>query len=275
MNIPEKSVIILNMDNVYTPLDNKTIKLQARTYIRGRLWQFWSLLLVISLIEMAANYIPELIFGRSINEIGAILTGAAENIPKEISYSSFAWYYVLNIVLTLLLMPLNVGFSQNTLLWTRGVDEDKWKVLFSGFTSAKAFFKTIGTVLLYTILCSLWAILLVVPGIIKGIAYSMYPYILRDEPELSVWQTLKKSDEIMKGYKGRFFTLMLSFIGWIILGAFTFGILYVWLVPYMQMSAVKFYDEVRRSYYNGADPARPVVNEETPSDENESDDVTL
>lgn len=247
-----------NMDNFYTPLDNKVIKSNARDFIRGRLWMFWSVLLVVGIIESLANSLPQWIFGDRLSNLSDIIAGNPDNIPKEISSSVFGWYYVLNVLITIVLIPLNIGVAQNVLAWSRGEDVNKWKVLFGGFNSAKIFFKQVGVVVLNTILCALWAILLVVPGIIKGLAYSMYPYVLRDEPDLSVWQTLKKSEAIMKGHKGKLFLMYLSFVGWFILGAFTFGILYIWLTPYIMTSTVKFYDDVRRAYYNGNDPARPA-----------------
>lgn len=247
-----------NMDNFYTPLDNKVIKSNARDFIRGRLWMFWSVLLVVGIIESLANSLPQWIFGDRLSNLSDIIAGNPDNIPKEISSSVFGWYYVLNVLITIVLIPLNIGVAQNVLAWSRGEDVNKWKVLFGGFNSAKIFFKQVGVVVLNTILCALWAILLVVPGIIKGLAYSMYPYVLRDEPDLSVWQTLKKSEAIMKGYKGKLFLMYLSFVGWFILGAFTFGILYIWLTPYVMTSTVKFYDDIRRAYYNGNDPARPA-----------------
>ncbi len=247
-----------NMDNFYTPLDNKVIKSNARDFIRGRLWMFWSVLLVVGIIESLANSLPQWIFGDRLLNLSDIIAGNPDNIPKEISSSVFGWYYVLNVLISIVLIPLNIGVAQNVLAWSRGEDVNKWKVLFGGFNSAKIFFKQVGVVVLNTILCALWTILLVVPGIIKGLAYSMYPYVLRDEPDLSVWQTLKKSEAIMKGYKGKLFLMYLSFVGWFILGAFTFGILYIWLTPYVMTSTVKFYDDVRRAYYNGNDPARPA-----------------
>lgn len=246
------------MDNFYTPLDNKVIKSNARDFIRGRLWMFWSVLLVVGIIESLANSLPQWIFGDRLSNLSDIIAGNPDNIPKEISSSVFGWYYVLNVLISIVLIPLNIGVAQNVLAWSRGEDVNKWKVLFGGFNSAKIFFKQVGVVVLNTILCALWAILLIVPGIIKGLAYSMYPYVLRDEPDLSVWQTLKKSEAIMKGYKGKLFLMYLSFVGWFILGAFTFGILYIWLTPYVMTSTVKFYDDVRRTYYNGNDPARPA-----------------
>ena len=220
-----------NMDNFYTPLDNKVIKSNARDFIRGRLWMFWSVLLVVGIIESLANSLPQWIFGDRLSNLSDIIASNPDNIPKEISPSVFGWYYVLNVLISIVLIPLNIGVAQNVLAWSRGEDVNKWKVLFGGFNSAKIFFKQVGVVVLNTILCALWTILLVVPGIIKGLAYSMYPYVLRDEPDLSVWQTLKKSEAIMKGYKGKLFLMYLSFVGWFILGAFTFGILYIWLTP--------------------------------------------
>lgn len=263
-----------NMDNFYTPLDNKVIKSNARDFIRGRLWMFWSVLLVVGIIESLANSLPQWIFGDRLSNLSDIIAGNPDNIPKEISSSVFGWYYVLNVLITIVLIPLNIGVAQNVLAWSRGEDVNKWKVLFSGFNSAKIFFKQVGVVVLNTILCALWAILLVVPGIIKGLAYSMYPYVLRDEPDLSVWQTLKKSEAIMKGYKGKLFLMYLSFVGWFILGAFTFGILYIWLTPYVMTSTVKFYDDVRRAYYNGNDPARPAFSISS-DEENVFDNNTL
>lgn len=263
-----------NMDNFYTPLDNKVIKSNARDFIRGRLWLFWSVLLVVGIIESLANSLPQWIFGDRLSNISDIIAGNPDNIPKEISSSVFGWYYVLNVLITIVLIPLNIGVAQNVLAWSRGEDVNKWKVLFGGFNSAKIFFKQVGVVVLNTILCALWAILLVVPGIIKGLAYSMYPYVLRDEPDLSVWQTLKKSEAIMKGYKGKLFLMYLSFVGWFILGAFTFGILYIWLTPYVMTSTVKFYDDVRRAYYNGNDPARPAFSISS-DEENVFDNNTL
>lgn len=263
-----------NMDNFYTPLDNKVIKSNARDFIRGRLWMFWSVLLVVGIIESLANSLPQWIFGDRLSNISDIIAGNPDNIPKEISSSVFGWYYVLNVLITIVLIPLNIGVAQNVLAWSRGEDVNKWKVLFGGFNSAKIFFKQVGVVVLNTILCALWAILLIVPGIIKGLAYSMYPYVLRDEPDLSVWQTLKKSEAIMKGYKGKLFLMYLSFVGWFILGAFTFGILYIWLTPYIMTSTVKFYDDVRRAYYNGNDPARPAFSISS-DEENVFDNNTL
>lgn len=88
---------------------------------------------------------------------------------------------------------------------------------------------------------SLWSMLFVIPGIVKGLSYSMAYYVLADHPEMTARQALNESKRITQGHKGELFVLNLSFLGWQILACFTFGILYIWLIPYMQATVANFY----------------------------------
>lgn len=88
---------------------------------------------------------------------------------------------------------------------------------------------------------SLWSMLFVIPGIVKGLSYSMAHYVLADHPEMTARQALNESKRITQGHKGELFVLNLSFLGWQILACFTFGILYIWLIPYMQATVANFY----------------------------------
>ena len=98
------------------------------------------------------------------------------------------------------------------------------------------------------IFTSLWALLLIVPGIVKFYAYAMTPYILIDNPELSANQAINLSKKMMKGHKFDLFFLHLSFIGWYFLSIFTFGIGLLWLMPYMMTAQAEFYQDVRKEY---------------------------
>lgn len=252
---------------MYTILENYKIKDNARNFIRGRLWPFWQIILVTALISGALNIIPDLIFGDKVQGIRAVINGSG-SIPRQLDMGPYYGYYILRYLFTFLTIPLTYGFFRNASLWVRGVDESKWDVLFSGYKSVKFFFKMVWLYLLTSVLIVLWTLLLIVPGIIKALAYSYAPLILYDEPELTAWEAIKKSRDITKGYKGRMFLLGLSFIGWLILGVFTFGILYIWLYPYIVSSFVIMYDELRRAFYQGADPAGPrsASGEQTPDD---------
>ncbi|MBQ6538804.1 MAG: DUF975 family protein [Bacilli bacterium] len=88
-------------------------------------------------------------------------------------------------------------------------------------------------------------ILLIIPGIIFALMFSMTMYIMSDDKEISAIDAMKKSAEMMKGHKGELFLLYLSFFGWLILGLFTFGILYLWLIPYMETTICNFYNKIK------------------------------
>lgn len=92
---------------------------------------------------------------------------------------------------------------------------------------------------------TLWTLLLIIPGIIAAFSYSMTYFVMLDNPEMSAMEAIKESKRIMNGHKMDFFVLGLSFLGWIILGAFTFGILYFWLMPYMYVTMCNFYNEIK------------------------------
>ena len=98
--------------------------------------------------------------------------------------------------------------------------------------------------LLVSIFVFLWALLFIIPGIIHAFAYAMTPYIVMEDDNISITDAMKKSKEMMKGNKWRLFCLIFSFIGWILLGIITFGIVLVWIEPYMQVAMAAFYREL-------------------------------
>ena len=80
--------------------------------------------------------------------------------------------------------------------------------------------------------------------IIKSLLYTLAYYISYDNPELSSKECVLKSAELMKGNRSKYFLLLLSLSGWAILAAFTFGIGLLWLMPYMQIATVCFYEHL-------------------------------
>ena len=90
----------------------------------------------------------------------------------------------------------------------------------------------------------LWSLLFIIPGIIATYSYAMTGYILAEHPELTASEAIERSKEMMSGNRFRLFCLQLSFIGWAILCAFTFGIGYLWLGPYREAATAAFYREI-------------------------------
>ena len=87
----------------------------------------------------------------------------------------------------------------------------------------------------------LWSLLFIIPGIVKSLAYSQMFYLINEYKDMSVTRSMKISKIITNGHKGDLFVMYLSFIGWEILATLTFGIGYLWLVPYINMSLVNAY----------------------------------
>lgn len=140
--------------------------------------------------------------------------------------------------------PLMVGYSiylLNNLKDPKSAD--KLETLFDGFK------KSLGTSIIAYILkfvfIILWTLLFIIPGIIKSLAFSMTEYVIADNPEISPTEALDKSQALMKGNKWRLFCLYFSFIGWFILSAFTFGIGFFFLLPYINTTIANFYVEIR------------------------------
>lgn len=116
------------------------------------------------------------------------------------------------------------------------------KDMFRGFSDFWSAFKVTFLVSLFT---SLWSLLFVIPGIVKACSYSQAMYILAENPKMSAREAINRSKEMMEGHKMDYFVLNLSFIGWAFLAPFTFGLLYIWLIPYMNATLTNFYNSVK------------------------------
>lgn len=116
--------------------------------------------------------------------------------------------------------------------------------LFSHFNKFWGAFKVTVFTGLFT---ALWSLLLVVPGIIKGLSYSMTMYILAENPKMGALEAIDRSKAMMNGHKKDLFVLQLSFIGWHLLGLVTLGIAYAWVVPYISATTTNFYNSIKNN----------------------------
>lgn len=157
-----------------------------------------------------------------------------------------AMFGVYTLLSLLVLAPLGFGMYHTfNVLYTDGdnkLTSNLFKLTFG------AYGRNLAGVLLVGLFTFLWLLLFIIPGIIKSIAYSMTPYILRDYPELSPNQAINLSQKMMKGHKFDFFWLILSFLGWTLLCILTLGIGTLWLAPYTYTSFAAFYEDVKKEY---------------------------
>lgn len=109
------------------------------------------------------------------------------------------------------------------------------------FDYFKTFWPAFKVVFLQELFTFLWSLLLIIPGIIKSYAYSQAMYILADNPDIGAREALRRSEEMMMGYKLDLFLLDLSFIGWHLLALVTLGLSYIYVTPYISTAKAGFY----------------------------------
>ena len=167
--------------------------------------------------------------------------------------------FILSIAAAVVTGPFALGFAGYFLKRVRG-QEIATKNIFDGFYRFSGSFLVQLLTQLFTFL---WCLLLVIPGIVKALGYSMAFYIMYDNPDIRPLEAIKRSQIMMKGYKGKLFLLELSFIGWTLLCILSLGIGFLWLNPYMYLSIANFYENLKRNQENNQ-AANPVTNQAKP-----------
>jgi len=78
-------------------------------------------------------------------------------------------------------------------------------------------------------------------------------------------EAAEKSEALMQNNRMKYFIFCLSFIGWAILCGFTFGIGYLWLIPYILVATAVFYDDLagtrREENVEPTEPEPEVISE--------------
>ena len=201
-------------------MNRAELKAAARVQISGKI----GILFVISLIVFGITFVAEL--------FGAFIPGVSLAVSVIVT-PAFA--------LSMAMVYLNV------------TDDIKPTVgdAFAGFEDFWAAFKVTFLVGIYTFL---WSLLFVIPGIVKAYSYSMSLYILAENKGKSARECIRESMAMTEGYKMDLFVLDLSFIGWALVTAITFGLAGIWVGPYMQATKVNAYRflKAKKEFVQGA-----------------------
>ncbi len=177
--------------------------------------------------------------------VNGIITFVFYVDPTEVTPSMSLYYSTLGLMsacLTLLIVsPLNLGWYEMLLAVLR-----REPVLFSDiFKGFKRIWPAVLVTFFYGLFTFLWSLLLLIPGIIKSYSYAMAYYILADDENIKPLDAITKSRHMMNGHKAELFVLHLSFIPWVLLVAFTFGLATLYVAPYMGMTVANFYRRLK------------------------------
>ena len=167
--------------------------------------------------------------------IGVCLVyGLAVAVPAELnSYGEMLSF--------LLAGPLQLGLCFFFLNLVRG-QETRFELLFEGF-------KPLLTVLLsYAIIAALTIvglILLIVPGIIVALGFSMTYYVIADDPEITFQVALEQSWKLTDGFKMELLVLNLRFIPWYLLGLLCLIVGVFAVIPWHNTTLALYYEHLK------------------------------
>lgn len=192
--------------------------------------------------------------------IGLVLS----SVFSGTDHFSTVLYCICTLIIELLSTVFSVGYTKLILDISRGKDSRLGTLLYGFSHQPDRIILLAVLVGLITFACILPGVLLIavsvmlnmtllmltgflaliaglVFAIILDYSYSMIFYLYLDHPEKGVIQVMRESRTMMRGNKGRFFYLEISFIGLILLSVLTCFLGYFWLMPYMSMTTVLFY----------------------------------
>lgn len=218
------------------------IKKEAKAQLEGR----WSSIILLNFVPVILTIILSVVAWGGFSN-GEWLLWSAETVREWRGVVEFfQMFFLVGISYSLLDIVRDKDYQINPL-------KDALQVF-----SAKYFMTVLIIHLLISLFTALWALLLIIPGLIKwyGCSQSFFIYKdLRDGPNEefpSALDCMRESEKLMQGNRADLFTLHLSFIGWFFLEMLTFGIASLYVRPYYRMSTVVFYENLSAGYYKQA-----------------------
>ena len=147
----------------------------------------------------------------------------------------------LLLVLVLVAGPLRGGYDMALLRLSRGDDSVSFNDLFAGFSK---FRPLLLTWCLYALAVFGGTLLLIVPGVIFGVA--LWPaFLLVIEDDLSPVEAIEAAWRLTLGHKMELFVLSLATLAGVIVGLLTFGIGLLVTFPITQLAWMCAYHEMR------------------------------
>lgn len=229
------------------------LKERARADVNRSYWGLVLMSLIVSIIDGIGN---------GHNSGGSSYTNNTYRGTVTTDSVSWNWFFAIMIAVLLialvsicislvlkafLLNPLRLGATKYYIEAARG-EKKAGDIGLIGYAFGSGHYKNIAkTLFLRDLYILLWSLLFLIPGIIKSYEYAMIPYILAERPDLETQEVFNLSRQMMYGEKFNAFILDLSFIGWLILGVLTLGIVQVFYVgPYIYMTGAELYEVLKQ-----------------------------
>jgi len=207
------------------------IKNEAKKLLKGNVWKVLKPLAVIFVLSFVVSFVLESFFTVNItNEQGVAIS--YYTLPGNI----------INIIYSVVSVLLSFGTTRYVLRFVRGEKIDFKEDVLYYFKNNALFCVLLSFVVgVFTLL---WGLLLLIPGIVAAMSYSMTMPLVVDGSK-NIMPTIKKSKEMMNGHKMDYFVFILSFLGWMLLGVITLGLAFIWVLPYMNIAEMLYYEKIK------------------------------
>jgi Predicted integral membrane protein len=224
-------------------IDRIGIKLDAKEKIRSAVNPPYKTTIVYLVLMSIIVYIS-----RELNSRFDVWATSVSANPYINHFTTTLFYSgIFLMILSILSDFISMGYDWYTLRISRLLPAS-FSNMFDTFNIP---LKVLGLSIAMSVFIYLWSLLLVIPGLIAAYSYRQAVYILFDHPDYTIMQCISESKAMMRGHKGELFILDLSFLGWVILCVLTMGILFVWMLPYMQVTYANYYNALIGSYAHG------------------------
>lgn len=206
-------------------IDRVKLKSEAKEFAFSHKMDIWRPTLVIFCISFVISFVVSVLGIKTESYLYSMITSLTSLLLVPLQVGGLS--YIMGIV-----DGKNVDLKECML--SKYKDGSWWKVLLASFC--------VGLVVGFGM------VLFLVPGIYFALKYGMTQMIMADEKfgNKNILYALDKSSKMMDGHKWEYFVFILSFFGWFILCAFTFGILYIWIYPYFIVANYYYFKELKK-----------------------------
>lgn len=173
-----------------------------------------------------------------------VVSGLGGAVSAAVPILGWAASLILDVIITMGVIRILLKFVDGG----KGEFQDLW-------ANFDMILDYIGAAVLYSLITIAGLILLIVPGIIWGIKYSYFGFLIVDK-RCRATEALRQSAALTQGAKWQLFLLGLAFFGINLLGALCFGIGLLVTIPVTWLASAFVY---RRLQGNPAESLEPLI----------------
>ena len=216
--------------------NRQQVKEQAKQIMKRNYWKMFVVTLIASILTGEKTTIIERVQDFTSNNLSYD--------SQPIFYSFISVASILGILYTIFIGNVIV-VGKNGYFIKNHDENPELGEIFKGFKGN--YLNVVKIMFLMDLKTLLWLLLFIIPGFVKAYEYSMIPYLLAENPNLSADEAFSLSKQMTTGQKMDLFVLDLSFIGWIILGLICCGIGILFVLPYPEATRAEVYLNLKES----------------------------